>query len=131
MSIAPEDAQKQKMASIDNLVYNTFTKKFNNQYSHDLLKEQKDLLSNFISSFVDNGLQLKIYLNEEVRRLKTELKKSLLIEEFREDEGMLNKAKEIVSLLESYKEIRPGKEMVQQIIKIQSLVSEIKENATH
>ena len=129
MSISPEEAQKQKMVPIDNLVYKTFTKKFNQEYAAELLSEQKELLSKFVSSFVDNNLQLKTYLNEEIKRLKNELNKSLMMEEFVLDKEMQTKAKDVINILESYKHKHPGKEMVQQVIKVQSLVHEIKENA--
>jgi len=131
MSISAKDAQKKKMVSIDNIVYKTFTKKFNQEYSKDLLAEQKELLSKLVSSFADNGLQLKAFLNEEIFRLKSNLKNSLLIEEFVADEEMATKTKNVISILESYKQQPPGREMVQQVIKIQGLVNEIKENATH
>ena len=131
MSISPEEAERRKMVPIDNLVYKTFAKKFNQEYSHELLSEQKELLSKFISSFMDNSLQLKTYLNEEVARLKSELRQSLLIEEFVSDKEMLKKTKQIMAILESYKQRQPEKEMVQQVIKIQSLVHEIKHNAVN
>jgi len=130
MIVTKSEAEKQKMVPIDNLVFKTFSKKFNEKYSKELLAEQKELLSKFASSFSNNGLELKIYLNEEVGRLKKNLKRSLLIQEFVEDEEMLNKAKNVLSILESYKLIKPQKEMVQQIIKIQSLAHEIKSHAT-
>ena len=39
------DVQKQEdMVPIDNIVYNSFVKKFNEKYGDDLLKEQKELL---------------------------------------------------------------------------------------
>ena len=38
---------------------------------------------------------------------------------------MLQKAKEVVALLESYRSKQPEREMVKQVIKIQELVSEI------
>ena len=131
MSAAGEVRGQPKMVSIDNLLYKTFTKKFNKAYSNNLLPEQKDLLSKFVSSFIDNGLQLKAYLNEEIKRLKVELKGSLLNEVFIADNEMLEKAKNIISVLESYKNEVPKKDMVQKIIKIQSLVHEIRENGRH
>ena len=40
------DVQKQEdMVPIDNIVYNSFVKKFNEKYGDDLLKEQKELLA--------------------------------------------------------------------------------------
>jgi hypothetical protein len=129
MIATKSEAEKQKMVPIDNLVFKTFSKKFNEKYSGDLLAEQKELLSKYASSFSDNGLELKMYLNEEVGRLKKNLKSSLLIQEFVEDEEMANKAKNVLSILESYKSVKPQKEMIQQIIKIQSLAHEINSHA--
>ena len=62
------------MKTMDNLVYKTFANKFNKEYSTGLIKEQKELLAKFISSFSNNGLDLKFYLNEEIGRLKKEVK---------------------------------------------------------
>ena len=131
MSISEKEAEEKKMVPMDKIIYKTFAKKFNKAYSGELLKEQKELLSKFVSSFADNGLQLKVYLNEEVARLKKELNRSLLIEEFVADEDMMQQAKKVISILESYKQQQPKKEMVQQVIKIQGLVKEIKENAAN
>jgi hypothetical protein len=121
--------EEKKMVSIDNLIYKTFANKFNKEYSTGLIKEQKELLAKFVSSFSDNGLQLKLYLNEEVGRLKNEINKSLLIEEFVADPQMNFKAREVLSILDSYKTVKPNKEMVRQVGQIQSLVSEIRSNA--
>ena len=131
MSLSQDGKGTPKMVPIDNLVYKTFAKKFNREYSNELLKEQKRLLSKYIGSFADNGLQLKLFLNEEIGRLKEVLNKSLLIEEFVQDKDMCSKAKEVIEILESYKQKAPEKEMIQQVIKIQGLVHEIKENATN
>lgn len=120
-----------KMVPIDNLVYKTFSKKFNQSYGDALLKEQKDLLSKFASSFSDNGLELKTYLNEEVARLKEEMKSSLSTKELSEDKEMNDNAKEVVNLLESFKQKKPDRSMVQQVLKIQSLVEEIKKDASN
>ena len=61
------------MPSIDNLTYKEFVKKFNDKYDGQLRKEQKDLLTYYISSFSDNALTLKTFLNEEIGRLKAAL----------------------------------------------------------
>ena len=70
---------------IDKTVYKLFVNKFNEKYNNQLLPEQKQLLNYYVSSFADNALSLKIFLNEEVGRLKTELKQSLNIEEIKND----------------------------------------------
>ena len=57
---------------LDNLTYNSFINKFNDKYTN-LLSEQKDLLNRYITSFADDGFELRLYLNEELRRLKSAL----------------------------------------------------------
>lgn len=118
--------EKEKMVPIDNIVFKSFVKKFNNEYSDKLLDEQKTLLSKFVASFHNNGIELKSYLNEEVGRLKAELKKSFLNEEFVGDAQMLSSAREVLKTLESYKNEKPDKIMVEKVIKIQGLVQEIR-----
>ena len=59
--------------AIDNVVYRTFVTKFNEKYDEQLLEEQKNLLSHYITSFSDNSLELKMFLNEEIGRLKEKL----------------------------------------------------------
>jgi hypothetical protein len=63
------------MKTLDSLTYNTFVDKFNSSYKHSLLKEQRELLTNYITSFSDNGLGLKMFMNEEIGRLKEECEK--------------------------------------------------------
>ena len=70
-------------------------------------------------------MELKIYLNDEIGRLKKELKKSFLSEEFLNDEDMTDNMKKVMKLLESYKEQRPNEDMVKEVVKIQSLVQEL------
>ena len=119
----------EKMVPMDNIVYNSFVKRFNDEYGNKLLQEQKFLLNKFIGSFHNNGIELKSYLNEEVGRLKKELKKSFLKEEFMSDSQMLANAKKVLKTLESYQSKKPDKSMVEEVIKIQGLVGEISSNA--
>jgi len=67
-----EQNKNNNLKNLDSITYRTFVDKFNNKYE-PLLKEQKELLNCFITSFVDDGFELKTYLNEELYRLKTEL----------------------------------------------------------
>ena len=113
-----------KMSPIDNIVFRSFTKRFNEEYSGKLLDEQKQLLSKYITSFQNNGLELKLYLQEEIGRLKDQVKKSFDAEEIKSDEEMLNNSKKVLEILESYKAKSPDKKMVEEISKIQGLVKE-------
>ena len=62
---------------IDNLIVNAFINKFNTKYDTTLLENQKFLLTHYISSFCDNGLALKVFLNEEIARLKLRIVEAL------------------------------------------------------
>jgi hypothetical protein len=123
------DKTGSKMVPIDNIVYKSFVKRFNDEYGTKLLQEQKILLNKFIASFNNNGIELKTYLNEEIGRLKEQLKKSFLKKEFISDSQMLENAKKVLKTLESYQQQKPDKEMVEEVIKIQGLLQELQSDA--
>ena len=116
---------KEEMQPIDNIVYKTFVSKFNEQYAGKLTEQQQTLLSHYISSFADNGLQLKTFLNEELTRLKKSLSKSLNIVEISHDDEMTDSTKKIIAKLEEYKNTPIDKSMLESILKTQELVKEI------
>jgi len=123
--LSSKKINEEEMRPVDDIVYKTFIKKFNEEYSSKLLNEQGELLSKYISSFVDNGIELKIFLNEEVARLKKTLTGSLKMKEVQEDHGMLNKTKEVLEVLENFKKTKINKALVERILKIQNLAKEI------
>ena len=110
------------MAPIDNLVYKTFVNKFNEQYEGKLLEGQEKLLSKYIASFHDNGVELKIFLNEEISRLKGALLSSLDNEEISSDAALEINAKKVLTVIEEYRQAEIDAPMIQQILKIQNLV---------
>lgn len=57
------------------LAYKILVNKFNEKY-RGLLKEQKDVLKNYIN-YMNNSLKLKEYINKEISILKEELKKQI------------------------------------------------------
>lgn len=117
--------KKEPMASMDNLVYRTFVKKFNEEYSGKLLEGQEKLLSKYIASFHDDGVELKIFLNEEFSRLKGVLNGSLENEEIVKDETLCENTRKVLSVLDSYREAEIDIAMIQQVLKIQNLVEEL------
>jgi len=114
-----------KLEALDNLTLKTFTQKFNEKYNEELILEQRELLKRYISSFSDNNLQLKIFLNEEIGRLKTEVNKALHMPEIRDDEQMNDKTTDILRILYECSKREIDEQMVQDILKIQKLVKEI------
>ena len=116
---------KEEMKPINNLVYETFIKKFNDKYKTDLLEEQKTLLKRYLYSFSDNGIELKIFLNEEIGRLKKGVKESLSLKDIKEDPEMFRKTEKVLIMLEQFKETKVDQSLISSILKIQNLVKEI------
>jgi hypothetical protein len=126
MSKIEED--KQEMLPVDSLTYKIFTQKFNEQYSDSLLEEQKVLLEKYISSFKDNGLELKIHLDQEIGRLKEEVQQCSSNNVIQENEMLKQKLSQVSEILNGFASQVPDEEMLTKVISIQSLVKEIQED---
>lgn len=126
-SCATEDEEQQP---IDNIVYSTFVTKFNDQYSETLSESQKNLLGKYISSFSDNGLELKYYLNEEIGNLKEQLTECKSVPVISEDETLKNKVDQVYSVLDSYKDKEIDSDLIEVVLKTQDLLEEIKQDDT-
>ena len=127
--LAPADLHEDD--NVDDVLYRTFAKKFNNKYETELLEEQKQLLNHYVSSFVDNSVELKLFLNEEIGRLIQELEKADDIEEIRADVEMANKTQKIVEKLKSYARSPITDDVLLTVMKTQQLVKEIYNDADH
>ena len=107
----------------DKIVMKTFVKNFNSEYKENLLSEQKNLLNKYIMSFNNNGLELKIYLNEEISRIKEAIKE--YIENNNETEEIKNKTNNLLTVIESFKNKEADTELVTKVLKLQNLIKEI------
>ncbi len=110
-----------KMEHVDNLTYKTFVNKFNKTYGEHLRPEQRELLTNFIVSFSDNGLGLKSYVNEEIYRLRSSL------QTLNENMYSQNTSK-VVEKLNSFGERQIDEQMLRDLFYIQDLVHEVTKN---
>ena len=124
ISSPKEQSRMTSMPKVDDLAYKTFIKKFNQKYGDDLLSEQRDLLTRYILSLSDNGVALKIFLNEELSRLKVSLAATAESEDFRNDELLQEKVAQVSKLLESFSQKRIDGSMIEKVLKIQSLIGE-------
>ena len=115
---------------IDNIVYKSFVEKFNSKYSMSLKENQKLLLNKYISSFTDNGLELKVYLNEEIESMKKALSEASNSGELQSDPDFTSRLGDVNNILNSLKENRIDDKMIRKVIKIQELVEELSENAS-
>ena len=119
------ELKKSEFVEIDNITFKTFVGKFNDKYENGLLQEQKDLLTRYITSFSDNSLELKMYLNTEIGRLKTKLAEAVNVDEISNDDDMLEKTKQIVEKLNSFAKSDVNENVLMTVLKTQSLVEEI------
>ena len=110
---------------IDSVVIKSFTKKFNNKYETELLDEQKELLTYYISSFADNALELKTFLNEEIARLRSQLQAAKSIREIQSDPDMIEKTEQVIAHLNEFSKRSVDDELLLTVMKTQSLVKEI------
>jgi len=114
-----------EQAQIDALTYKSFVKKFNEKYDDALLSEQKELLNHYISSFADNALELKIFLNKEIKRLKTKLTEACKNSEIKDDNDMVQKTEQIISRLDSFSRQTINENVLMTVLATQALVGEI------
>lgn len=114
-----------KMKPIDNLVFKSFVSKYNKEYSSGILNEQKELLNRYILSFSDNGIDVNIYLNEELGRLHGVLTDALVSAEIKTDATMVESTKRVISMIDGFRETPVNKDLIEDVLKIQNLVSEI------
>ena len=119
-TLVEEDVEK-----TDDLVYKTFINKFNEKYSNSLHEEQSKLLNHYITSMEGNSLELKVYLNEELGRIKTKLKDSL-DGGFASDNVVLKeKTERVLQLAEGFKEVEIDDYVVENLLKMQQLIREV------
>jgi hypothetical protein len=113
---------------VDALVIKSFVKKFNAKYDSELLDEQKQLLTHYIVSFMDNAVELKNFLNEEISRLKKRLKDTQAIEYVSQDKEMIEKTSQVLTELDSYKTQNINERILLVVLKTQALVQEVSQN---
>jgi len=125
-------AEEDKTETVDNLVISTFIEKFNQKYSGELLDEQRELLTHYIMSFADNAVSLKMFINNEIGRLKEALiSSSTSVNEISKDKDMVQKTNQVVEKLESYSSVNVSDDVLLSVLKTQALVKEIYNNAVN
>ncbi len=120
--LSREESEREEMRHLDNLEYSSFVKRFNETYDRTLRPEQKDLLTNFIVSFSDNGLGLKSYLNEEIGRLKSAVD-AVVVEGM--NEAINENLQKVRAKLDDYAQKPLNQQIIEEIFYIQDLVVEV------
>jgi len=110
-----------KLQPLDNLTYSSFIKKFNHKFA-PLLHEQKEFLNRYITSFADDGFELRLYLNEEISRLKGLLNEAAVAEL---EPLISQKVTGVVEYLENFRKRESTDGDLGKILKTQELVREL------
>ena len=120
-------AQKPVFPKVNNLAIRTFLTKFNQEYSSKLTESQATFLNKYVLSYMDNGLEFKTYLYEEIDRLKNVLAEGTS----RRDNTTQNKINKVVEKMSSYNKRKLDKELMFEIFQIQALTSELEKDANN
>ena len=123
--LVPSQKEEKEMRHIDNLTYKTFVGKFNDTYKNTLQENQKNLLTNYITSFSDNGLGLKVFINEELQVLKEKLTEKLSVGKDTLGERKRAQLQKVSTMLEDFTKKPLDGKMVEKLFYIQGLVEEV------
>ena len=121
------DESHTELKPVDNLEFKMFVKRFNETYQHSLLKEQKELLGNFITSFSDNGVGLKVFLNDEIGRLKEAVNHEIVEGQ---NKALIENFQKVRAKLDNYAKVPLNQSIIEEIFYIQDLLAEVKRNAS-
>jgi hypothetical protein len=110
---------------IDSLAYKSFIKKFNEKYD-TLLQEQKMFLNLYVTSFADDGLEFRLYLNEEITRLKDGIETTIATEP---SPLVVEKMNSALTYLDDFRKRELGDDDLGKLLKAQELVRELHKNA--
>jgi len=123
-----QESDPTENAPVDDVVVSSFVNRFNTKYDTELLENQKTLLNNYISAFSDNALSLKMFLVQEITRLRARKQDMCNSPEILKDADMLQKTEQVFEKLEAYQSSPITDDMILAILRTQQLEQEIFEN---
>jgi hypothetical protein len=122
-----EPVKAKQMPHVDKLVFKTVIENFNKSYDGELLTEQKELLNNYIVSFGANEVEFKVYLNEELGRLKDEVTTLKEKEVMLENKDLAGKLEDVRTTLDKFQTKKINPAMLEKVMQVQKLVKECAE----
>ena len=128
MSTKPGNPNKSKeMPHVDKLVFKTVIENFNKKYGDELLTEQKELLNKYIVSSLGSGVEFKVYMNEEISRLKDEVTSLHEQEVFSENKDLSDKLSNVKEALNKLQTKKIDTALIEKVMQVQKLVKECSE----
>jgi hypothetical protein len=127
-SITSEEPLSSEMKTVDSLVMQKFTERFNDTYD-ELLNEQKELLSRYITSFNESGADFRLFVGRELQRISEAVSHSLETPEVSEDLKMVESTKKVLEKIGGLNVSQLTEKDILKVLKLQRLVREYKEDA--
>ena len=127
ISKGKETIKSKQMPHVDKLVFKTVIENFNKSYDGELLAEQNELLNNYIISFGANEVEFKVYLNEELGRLKNEVTTLKEKEVMLENKDLAGKLEDVRATLDKFQTKKINPAMLEKVMQVQKLVKECAE----
>jgi hypothetical protein len=87
------------------------------------------LLNHYVLAFGDNEVDFKMALSDELHRIHTAVKESLMTEEVKSDPTMEENTLKVIHQVESMDVNHIGNQELKKILKLQALVSEYASDA--
>ena len=118
-------AAKTEMPHMDKLVYKKVIENFNAKYDGELLTEQKNLINKFIVCTGARAMEFRVYLNEEIGRLKEEVSEAKDKDVFQEDSELSEKMSLVSEALNKFQTKKIDQTLIHKVMQIQQLVKEL------
>ena len=83
------------------------------------------MLSNYITSFADNGVELKIFLNQEIARLKENLQEAI---DTYSDETIVDRLTRVNKVVDNFKDKTINRQLIEKVLGVQALIGELTQN---
>ncbi len=122
LQTSPDAVKEEKYKPVSKLTFKTFYNKFNETYGSELLKEQKELIQYYVSSYETDDLEFKVFLNEEIGRLKSNL---INATKDKTNPLVIEKRDQIINVLNSFSKKEIDKTVLEKVLKLQQLTEEM------
>jgi hypothetical protein len=116
------------MKTVDSLVMQKFIERFNDTYG-ELLEEQKELLTRYITSFSESGADFRLFVGRELQRISEAVSHSMETPEVSEDLEMVENTKKVLEKIGGLNVSQLTEKDILRVLKLQRLVREYKEDA--
>jgi len=122
-TLTTSPADEPPLVPVDNLVMRAFTDRFNQSYG-GLLSEQRELLNKYITSFHEHGVDFRLFVGSELKRIHEKVESSLSLGEVSEDSKMIENTQKVLAKIKSFNVSSLSEGDILRLLKLQKLAKE-------